>query len=339
MAVIAREERLLNLLSALLTARTPLAFEEIRERVAGFDDDATEEALEKRFDRDKADLRALGVPLEYVQEDAWGRAGYRIARERFFLDEIRFTIEEGIFLAAIERDSADGARDGALSAGLRSALVKLSVDSPLPGGLRESVGEQQALDARVPREQGDAAARLAAMGEALLAHRPVRFGYYSLNRDEEGVRTVEVYGVGYYRGHWYVTGRDVEKDDDRVFRLSRVRGEVTVLPGPAYEIPEDFDLKRAIGRSPWELGEGEPIGARIRFEADVAWMIAENVRPGQEFVLEPGGGGVLALDAVDADALVRWVAQYGPAAEVLAPPALRERMRDHFRGVLARYGA
>ena len=81
MADIPREERLLNLLSALVSARAPLPFSEIRGRVSGYDDDASEDALEKRFDRDKADLRRLGVPLEFVIEDEFGRSGYRVERE------------------------------------------------------------------------------------------------------------------------------------------------------------------------------------------------------------------------------------------------------------------
>lgn len=332
-----REERILNLLSALLAARSPLSFADIRERVAGYDDDASPDAIEKRFDRDKIDLRAAGVPIEYVPDDTFGQAGYRIARDRFFLDEIRFTFEEGIVLAALSETAFAGAGD-AFSASLRSALVKVSVDSPLSEAFRESVGEQQVLDARLPRRGREDAGRLSVLSEALAARRPVRFTYYTLGRGREGVRTVEPWGIGYFRGQWYLVGRDVKKRQERIFRTSRIRGDVEVLPPKDYRVPEDFDLRERLGRSPWELPGGEPTTVRVRFDASIAWMIEENVRSGQRFERGEAGGGVLELRATDPEALVRWVAQYGAAAEVLDPPEVREIMRRHLEAIVGRYG-
>jgi len=331
MPEIPREERILNLLSALLAARAPLSWAELREEVAGYDDDATPDALEKRFDRDKADLRKLGVPLEWVAEDAYGRTGYRIAKDRFFLDEIRFTFEEGIVLAALVRALA--ADSSTLN--LRSALVKISVDSPLTEAFRESIGEQQLLDPKVAAEE--ASGRLPELAAALGARRPVRFRYYSLSSGTEAERTVELYGMGYSFGHWYLVGRDVAKREERVFRASRIRGRVETLPPSDYGIPEDFDLKARIGRPRWLLPGGRPVTARVRFDPELAWMIGENVRPGQTFVREEDGGGVLTLPATDPEALVEWVAQYGPSAEIVEPPELRERIAEHLRAIVARY--
>ncbi|MEN8149771.1 MAG: WYL domain-containing protein, partial [Planctomycetota bacterium] len=169
MSGLPREERLLNLLAALLAARTPLPFREIRGRVSGYDDDASEEALEKRFDRDKKDLRKLGVPIEYVADDSYGRSGYLIPRDRYYLDEISFTNEEGIALAAIER-AIQGGESDPFASRLRSALTKISVDSPLTEAFRESVAEQQLLDPHVP---GAGTGILSEIAGALAARRPV----------------------------------------------------------------------------------------------------------------------------------------------------------------------
>ncbi len=337
MAEIPREERLLNLLAALLAAPGPLPFSAILGTVAGYDDPARREAVEKRFDRDKADLRALGVPLEYVAEDEFGRSGYRIARDRFFLREIRFTVEEGIVLAALQRALPEGVEDVG-TATLRSALAKISVDSPISPALRDSVAEQQLLDPRLPEEGPGGASPLPALGRALAARRPVRFTYYSLGRGETAVRTVEPYGIGYFRGHWYLVGRDVEKDAERVFRTGRIRGPVEILPESPYEIPEGFHLRERVGVAPWELPSGPRIEARVRFAPEVAWMIGDHLRPGQSFEAAPDGSGVLVLSATDPEALVRWVARYGPDAEILEPESLRERMRAHLAGLLREGG-
>lgn len=335
MSAIPREERLLNLLSALLAARAPLPFNEIKDTVAGYDDRASGEALEKRFDRDKADLRKLGVPLEFVKEDDFGRSGYRIEKERFFLSEIRLGVEEGIVLAALHRAAA--AEGGPLAASLRSALTKISVDSPLSEALRDSVAEQQLLDPRAGG--GGEADPLTTLAEALGSRRPVRFSYYSLGSDRTKERKVEPYGIGYFGGHWYLVGRDVEKGDVRVFRTSRIKSAVKALRRrDAYEIPADFDLRHHLGRAPWNLRGEEPVSARIRFDPDVAWMIAENVREGQRFESAKDGSGTLTVTATDPPALVRWVAQYGPSAEILEPEGIREALVEHLTGLVARYG-
>jgi predicted DNA-binding transcriptional regulator YafY len=219
---------------------------------------------------------------------------------------------------------------------LRSALAKIGVDSPLSSALRESVADQQVLDPRVGPGGTEAGEALSALAEALAALRPVRFPYYSLSSDEIRLRTVEPYGIGYFRGSWYLVGRDAEKDDVRVFRTSRIRGEVVALGEGAYEVPADFDLRARVGVAPWELREGARVRARIRFEPEVAWMIRGNLRAGQEFQEAEDGGGVLVLTATDVEALVRWIAEYGPLAEVLRPPKLRKRMVDHYRRLLAR---
>jgi proteasome accessory factor B len=334
MPPIRKEERILNLLSALLAARAPLPFSGIRGKVVGYDDDASREALEKRFDRDKATLRKLGVPVEYVLEDEFGQTGYRVARERFFLDEIHFTVEEGIVLAALQRALSG---KNALRDGLHSALLKLGVDSPLPQALRESVGEQQVLDPRLSTGRRDEAERLGAISEALLALRPVAFSYYSLGRGEVSDRTVEPYGVGYARGHWYLVGRDTAKGELRVFRTDRIRSQVRLLPPGGYEIPGGFSLGDHLDFRPWDLGGGRSVEVRIRFTPDVAWMIGENLRTGQEFSSAPDGSGVLTLRARAPRKLVPWVARHGTAAEILDPPWLREEMRAHLTAILGRY--
>ena len=98
---------------------------------------------------------------------------------------------------------------------------------------------------------------------------------------------------------------DRKKGAVRSFRVSRMRSSVEILPKGGYRIPEDFSLRRHVGVPAWEMRSGPAVTARIRFTPEVAWMLRENLRAGQTFVEEPGGGGVLTLDATDTDALVR----------------------------------
>jgi predicted DNA-binding transcriptional regulator YafY len=215
--------------------------------------------------------------------------------------------------------------------------VKISVDSPLTEAFRESVAEQQLLDPHLPGG-ADQAGHLGEIGGALAARRPVRFTYYSLHSNRTADRTVEPFGVGYFRGNWYLVGRDVEKKEERVFRTSRIRGRVKALKSTGYEIPEDFDLKSRIGHAAWEMGEGAGVTAKVRFRPDFAWMIEENLRPGQEFEKTPDGGGILTARITDEAAFLRWVATFGPMAEILSPPGLRSKMVARLEAILAGYG-
>jgi predicted DNA-binding transcriptional regulator YafY len=91
-----------------------------------------------------------------------------------------------------------------------------------------------------------------------------------------------------------------------------------------------------VGIPPRQYTDGPVRTALIRFDPDIAWMIAENVQPDQEFTPEPEGYGVLEVNYREPSALIRWVAHYGPSAEILEPEGLREMMRDHFRRVIER---
>ena len=96
--------------------------------------------MEKRFDRDKADLRAIGVSIEYVPGDSFGRAGYVIDRENYYLRETVLEPEDAMLLAVLQRTL--GVVDDSVGRNLKSALAKLTIDSRLPEPLRTSLGEQ-----------------------------------------------------------------------------------------------------------------------------------------------------------------------------------------------------
>jgi predicted DNA-binding transcriptional regulator YafY len=208
------------------------------------------------------------------------------------------------------------------------------VDSPLTEAFRESVAEQQLLDPHLPAE--GASSRLGEISAALATRSPVRFTYFSLGSNSTAERTVEPYGVGWFRGNWYLVGVDRDKGEERVFRTSRIRGKVSVLPSTGYEIPADFDMSERLGHSAWEMGEGSGVTARVAFKPDFAWMIADNLRAGQSFEPDEEGGGVLTAHVTDGTAFVRWVASFGPMAKVLSPPELVTGIVTYLEDVIAR---
>jgi proteasome accessory factor B len=329
-----KTERLLNLVSCLLAARTPVPFSEIRGAVVGYDDGADDEALEKRFDRDKAELRALGVPIEYVAMDLLGNSGYCIRKDRYFLPEISLTMDEALVLAVLHRMAVEGG--AAFGPNLLSALQKVSTDSPLADGLKSSLAEQHAFGLRPGRGARDEHAALEVLTEAVLSRSVVGFRYYGIGRDSESDRTVEPWGLGYHRGHWYLVGRDLTRGALRSFRVDRIRGRATVIPpAEAYEVPKDFDTHALLGRAPWEYETGAPVRARIRFAAAIAWMVEENLRRGETFQRTADGGGILETTVTGTEAAIRFVLKHGRLAEIIGPPSLRREARELLRRILA----
>ena len=332
---IAKTERLLNLVAFLLSSRSAVPFSRIKGRVAGYDDDATPEALEKRFDRDKAELRALGVPIVYEPLDENGEEGYRIPREQYFLPEVRLSVTEAAALAVVQR-YAQASPGDPLARPLRSALRKVLVDSPLTGAAAASVTEQHMLGVRTEKAPGDLSANLAILTDAALRRRPVRFRYYGIGRDETTQREVEPYGLGWHEQHWYLVGRDKGRADVRQFRVDRVRGRARMLAGPAFDVPEDFDVADHVGRPAFRLrkgGKGERVTVELKDE--IAFMTRDAMREGWKFRDLPKGGGLVEFDADDRAAAIRFVARYADRARLVSPEPLRREAIAYFRGILA----
>ncbi len=331
-----KTERLLNLVSCLLAARIPVPFSDLRGQVVGYDDGADAEAMEKRFDRDKAELRALGVPIEYVAMDKHGNSGYGIRKDRYFLPEISLDVEEALVLAVLHRMATEGG--AALGPNLLSALQKVSADSPLGEGLRSSLAEQHAFGLR-PGGRGaeEEHEALEELTGAVLGRRRVRFRYYAIGRDETLDREVDPWGLGYHRGHWYLVGHDHLRGEVRSFRVDRIRGKVRAGKAGEYETDPKFDVQAHVGRPPWEFEKRAPFRVRVRFAPAVAWMVKENLRRGETFREDPDGGGVLEIRARDRAAALRFALKHGRLAEVLHPPDLRREARSLYRDVLARH--
>jgi len=333
-AKIEKTERLLNLVAFLLSSRTAVPFSKIKGRVAGYDDDATPEALEKRFDRDKAELRSLGVPIVYEPLDDKGDEGYRIPREQYFLPEIRLDFREAAALAVVQRYSLSSPGDP-LARPLQSALRKVLVDSPLTGAASASVTEQHMLGLRTEKAPGDLSANLALLTDAALRRRPLRFRYYAIGRDETSQREVEPYGIGWHELHWYLVGRDKGREDVRQFRVDRIRGRARVLAGPTFDVPEDFDVSDHVGRPAFLLrrdGKGERV--KVELKPEVAFMARDALQEGSSFRDLSNGGGLLEFEANDHAAVIRFVARHAERARVVAPPALRREAIATFKDIL-----
>lgn len=303
-------ERLVNLTIALLEARRPVTLEELRRRTGYYAQDDRESAR-RMFERDKDELRQLGVPVRTEHDPLSNEAGYVIDRRDYELPDVDLTRDEMAALAVALRMTGE--------ADERLALSKLAARAPDP------LAPTEATEARVALE----AHAVDGVADAVVERRAVRFRYRT-GTGRESDRTVDPYGVVLRRGTWYVVGRDHDRDDLRAFRLDRVRSRVQpVGPPDAYELPEDVDLAAQVEGPP-----GEATDVVLAVTDAARWAV--EARGGRPAGTHDDGRDLLALDAVDPWRLVPWVLGFGADVEVVAPSSLRAEVRDRLRALVER---
>ncbi len=312
----AKLDRLLNLTAALLETHVPLTAEQLRERVPGYND-VSGAAFRRTFERDKDDLRELGVPVETVTVDHVDppRSGYTIRRSDYELEDPGLEADE---LAALHLAATTVQLEGLGTVGADEALRKL-------GGLpeRQSVGGD-ALGA-VP-----APAPLAELFRAALERRVVTFDYGGTSR------TVQPHRLQFERGHWYLNGHDVDREAVRSFRLDRFDGApISGEPG-SFERPTDVTSVRL---RPWEYGDGDPVDADVLLDAEIAGVV-RNEHPGLEVVEERSDGAVVVrLQVRSVPGLRNFVLGLLDRGELLAPATLRDDLIHWLDALAARRSA
>lgn len=309
-----RAERLVNLVLCLLSTRQFLSAERIRTIVPGYAEAAGDDAFFRMFERDKSELRELGVPLETGRRSSFDTAdGYRIARQDYELAEIDLEPDEAAAVALAARlwDSPElaGPAHGALVK-LRAAGVEVDEDQ----------GRVQ------PRVQSTDPA-FAPLLAAVQVGRLVTFGHRRSAGGEVSRRTVEPWGVVSWRGRWYLVGHDRDRAAPRSFRVSRISLPVTALgPAGAVEVPPGIDLLGMVrsgvdpppvaGTARVWVAAGRAHG--LRRLGRVVGPYRHRERPGDE----------LELELRRVDVVARWLAGHGPDVAVLSPQALVDAVRE-----------
>ena len=230
-----KSERLINLTIALLATKRFITKSEIFKTIEGYE--GSSESKERMFERDKDDLRSLGIEIEVGSFDPLfnDEAGYRIKQERYQLDLGDVTALE-ISLLSLAAQAWQGA---SLDDAAQRALVKLN-------SLGIAVDEENIPDSAPFFSDGGL--DLPIITRAIAEHQILEFTYRNYELTDE-VRRVVPIGLSTRSGFWYFTGVDQSIEEIRTFRFDRVIGTFTVKKGPKdFETPENFDSKRIFER-------------------------------------------------------------------------------------------
>lgn len=352
--------RWLDLIAFLLQHRYPVLREEIFRRVRGYGvdvDEGTDRQLEsarRKFERDKDELRALGIAIETLPvpghaDDEAGSA-YRLKAAGFYLPyfelgdttapaarpyaglrHIPLTPSDLRILDRATRRLAER-EEFPLAEAARSLRQKLAFDLPLAEAAVERV-----LSDPLPPE---AHASLAVLQQAVAARRAVRCTYYTIHRDDEGVRELEPWGLFFERSHWYVVARPRDRAEPRVFRVDRMRN-ATPLRGAegTFTVPASFDVRGYLGRHPWELSDDPARRVRVRFGFPQSrWVLNAGSGTAVEPVLDDGGA-IIEFDVREPGAFLRWLLTFRRQAAILDPAELAselDAMRARVAGLYER---
>jgi proteasome accessory factor B len=320
-------ERLVNLVIALLSTRGYITAEKIRSSVAGYSDSPNAEAFSRMFERDKNELRDLGIPLEVGKVSALDPTeGYRINRDAYALPPVELTPDEAAAVAVAirlwESPELITATQGALLK-LRAAGVDVDpLDTEAPVAIASAAG--------VPGLRGSEDV-LSILLAAIDSRQAVQFPHRPSRAEPYTTRTVEPWGVVTEKGRWYLVGHDRDRDATRTFRLSRIGADVTPIgPTGAVTVPDGVDLRKIVAQTVAETPTG---GLATVWVADGrATALRRAARSVGARQLAGRDGEVIELDIRSADGLARDIAGYGADAIVLEPQSLREDVLARLRG-------
>jgi predicted DNA-binding transcriptional regulator YafY len=307
-----RVERLTNLLALLLETTEPLSLVQIAGELRGQYPES-HAARRASFERDKAALREIGVPIEQeiVGGAEAGQTRYWIDRDRYELHGLDLDDDE---MRALQVALA-ATRPGSTSA--QDALWKLG------GGV---IDRGATVVVNLPD-----VAELPTLREAVSARRTVTFRYHDLDRQ------VDPWGLLLRDGYWYLIGFDHGRGERRTYRIDRMEGRVTIdRDREPFERPDDFDPRTAFPEDPKMIGaDAAAPDALVRIDASRAVAVVRDLGPDRVRKRLDGGAVEVAVPCANVPAFRSWLLGHLEHAEVLEPQALRDDVVAFLRAALA----
>jgi len=318
------EERLFSLVLALLATEAGLTKNEILSTVQGYrqrySNSGDNSNLERQFERDKDDIRELGVPLETLESP--GQVGnnqnlrYRIPRGDYELpSDISFSPEETTLLNL----AAMVWREGSISGESRRAILKLRslgvvTDEPVIGYAPRLRVQDVAFEP---------------LTEALDKHVIIRFGYLKPGEQEARVRTIAPIALIQREGRWLLHGQDEDAGGTRNFLLRRIVTPITTTNTRYTPFPESAteDAKTELD----EIWDRRTAVVEVAPGSDAATRLSKRPSTTED-------ADALILHYSDIDLFADELAGYGPEALVRSPPELRTAVRDRLLRTAADHG-
>jgi len=303
-------ERQMNLLAALSDTTQGIRAADIQQRVPGYNPD--HDSFRRTFERDKKDLLALGVPIEVVVGATADLTAYRVDKSKYELPDPGLESDE---LAALHL-ALETVAVGSSQADMARAMWRLGgvVDSLTDDPLGVPAGELT----EIPSDPA-----LVPLFRAVTERRSATFEYETTAGVSE--RNVEPWHLDFQRGRWTLAAFDSSREEQRNFRLDRIRGEVALADAGSQTHPAPSTLVEQ--SDPWEFGDGDPVMVGVLFDAEVASFASDSLSSclSEE---APGGSRIFQVPVTNWPAFRSFVLSFLDHAEVLSPADYRTSMSE-----------
>jgi proteasome accessory factor B len=330
-----KTERLLDLIALLLDAQAPMTWAQIR---AAFPEDygGAPESADRKFERDKAELLELGIPLTFrpVSSDGESEGGYAVDRASYYLPEPQLSPDE---LAVLYAAGSAALASGAFPAksDLAHALRKVGffAGGPLP---RPHVR----LELGGVAETHELPERLEALWTCIGARKSIDVTYFSPRSGETTQRRVDPYGLALRRGLWSLVGYCHLRGGVRTFHVHRIRVLEPNVSRPRtadFEVPADFALEQHVAAWPWQHRFHAPVEVELALTGELS-PLAASLFPGAHDLSKPGLAKVIVA-ATDLEGLLHYVLSLGSEAKVLGPARARAAVREIASRIVALHAA
>src|SRR3954464_11621687 len=332
--------RQLSLISFLMATGRPVSALEIKRQVEGYTS-MKEGAFARGFYGARAELESLGISLQ-VDKPAEGffeAELYALPPENYYLPAIEFTDGE---LAALRTALVLLDGEFAYAEPLRLALQQVSWGRPSP--LTEA--DTASIDVKLAPSGGgrEMSQRLAKIETAISRRKTIEFSYFSMQRNEVSDRKVDPYHLVFRNGQFYLIAHSHERDDVRVFRLSRIRGKVSYATKAEHDFAprEDFDRRDYASRADWQMGEIEGT-AKVFLRERIAWLVERDfggygrLRKATKRDDAPARGWIYETEYASGRQLTSWVLGWRENAQLLDPPDLAKESAERLAPLRKRH--
>lgn len=307
-----KTERLINLTLALLATRRYLKKSEILTNVQGYE--GTQEAKDRMFERDKDDLRSLGIEIEVGDLDVFfeDEPGYRIPQKSYELNVPNLTSRELALLSI----ASSFWNDSVLGPNAQSGIRKL-----------QSLGIPATLEFefRMKYRFDNPSELLEQIAKAILQKSRIKFSYDSSSLKQ---RHLEPYRIVFWNSYWYLIGLDIDRKGIRLFRFSRFLGAFEASKKKnEFEIPQDFNVSDHLPKSDIEVIHT----AKVEIRREAGKLLRQRgklLSQGTEF-------DTYEINYENEGIFLRELIWHGVSVRILEPVSLKDRLLSIVDGVLA----
>ena len=303
-----KTERLINLTLGLLSSKRYLAKNEIFKNIAGYS--GSPETMERMFERDKDELRSMGIEIEVGQLDPLfeDEMGYLIKSSNIQIQPNEFTKDELLLMTM----AANVWKESAFSDISKKALMKVSsIDSEI--GFN-------AVALSMIDDEGLNADRFQKIIDAIQSKKYIYFLYNNKNR------VMEPFALKSSGGFWYLIGQE-KGQSIKVFKIIRIQSEIVIDKNSSqFEIPVDFKVDEFLKNTTSDQAQTAKL------------LIRENrvnaLRSRGTVQENSNGWDTLEINFDDLEQMIKEVLWFGDDLIVLSPPKLRSEVISRLREII-----